>query len=394
MGHSMGSNPTPNVRGDQQLNTPAADPALLPSAAVDAANPALPTPPGGGGAAVAVAAANPALASPAAGGGAAANPALPPPAVGGAAANPPLPPPAAGGAPANPALAAGGGAAAAANPALPAPTAAGWQNANKGKVPPKPEWTIWHTIGQVFLVVAIGVLGWSLPPRMAFIATLVLMTSMLAIAGHGVIGLWLGALIDERNKLSLSRLQMIMWTLVVLSGFVVAALWNISCGNRAESLNIGIPDQLWWLMGISTTSLAASPLIRSLRTADLPPEVKASLASTETRTTEELQRQGQPAEVIDTQGKIIVWKWPWDARFADLIQGDEIGNAAQLDLGKVQLLFFTLVAVLTYGAALASTFDTVTAIHSFPLLNESMVTLLGISHAGFLTHNAVPHTPG
>jgi hypothetical protein len=100
-----------------------------------------------------------------------------------------------------------------------------------------------------------------------------------------------------------------------------------------------------------------------------------------------------PPDTIDTQGKIVIWKWPQDARLADLFQGDEVGNAAHLDLGKVQMFFFTLVLVLTYTAALVLMFtDASTAITGLPPVDQGMVALLGISHAGFLANNAVPHS--
>src|SRR5690242_9175502 len=96
---------------------------------------------------------------------------------------------------------------------------------------------------------------------------MVLMALFTTIAGHGVVGLWHGVLIDERNRLSLSRLQMVLWTIIVLSGFLIAALWNISRGVDAP-LEINVPKELWLLMGISVTSLVGSPLILSTKTAE------------------------------------------------------------------------------------------------------------------------------
>jgi hypothetical protein len=64
---------------------------------------------------------------------------------------------------------------------------------------------------------------------------------------------------------------------------------------------------------------------------------------------------------------------------ADMFRGEETGNAAFLDLGKVQMFFFTII-------------DGGVPIHEFPALDESIVALLGISHATFLTYQAVPHS--
>jgi len=86
------------------------------------------------------------------------------------------------------------------------------------------------------------------------------------VAGHGILGLWRGLLVDERNKMSLSRLQMILWTIIVLSGFLTVALLNIR-SRQADALSITVPPQLWLLIGISTTSLIGAPLILNTKMA-------------------------------------------------------------------------------------------------------------------------------
>lgn len=63
-------------------------------------------------------------------------------------------------------------------------------------------------------------------------------------------------------------------------------------------------------------------------------------------------------------------------------------------MSKVQMFFFTIIIILAYAAALGTMFGTArpTGIDAFPALNESVVALLGISQAGYLTYKAVPHT--
>lgn len=41
---------------------------------------------------------------------------------------------------------------------------------------------------------------------------LILITAFIVLSGYGVTGRWRGILIDNRNKLSLSRLQLLSWT--------------------------------------------------------------------------------------------------------------------------------------------------------------------------------------
>ena len=96
---------------------------------------------------------------------------------------------------------------------------------------------------------------------------------------------------------------------------------------------------------------------------------------------------------LTNRGLVIANETAQAASLADLFTGDEVGNFAELDLSKVQMFFFTVVIILAYAAALGSMFMSAgSGIASFPALNESVVALLGISQAGYLTYKAVPHT--
>ena len=64
-------------------------------------------------------------------------------------------------------------------------------------------------------------------------------------------------------------------------------------------------------------------------------------------------------------------------------------------MGKVQMFFFTLVAVVTYGSMLWSLFRSDgTALNEviFPAVNTSLLAILGISHAGYLAEKTADHT--
>lgn len=92
--------------------------------------------------------------------------------------------------------------------------------------------------------------------------TLVGMVLFTMLASYSITGrFWLGWLINEQYRMSLSRLQMFLWAVVVLSAFFVAVLANISAGHIQMAVNIAIPQELWLAMGISVTSLVSSPLI-------------------------------------------------------------------------------------------------------------------------------------
>jgi hypothetical protein len=264
------------------------------------------------------------------------------------------------------------------------------------------KWRGLHTIGLLAILVITVIFGLQNPSTpvlrvWSWLDTLLLLTAFAILAGHGVTGKWQGFLIDERNKISLSRLQMVLWTILVLSGYLSAALTNVRNG-QPDPLAIAIPSQLWLLMGISTTSLVGTPLIRS---------TKESEEEIQLQRTDPGEPMNEPAEEeeisltrglkrtairgIATRGTIVYNTSADRARWADLFKGEEIGNFVLLDLGKIQMFYFTFVLVFVYAVTLGSTFAHAEGkITDFPALDTGMIALLGISHAGYLANKAVP----
>jgi len=238
----------------------------------------------------------------------------------------------------------------------------------------RPRWRPLHTLLLAAIVTGIAVIGVALPRQdgrllfigqrtvVAWLAIAVLMAALAAVAGHGVTGLWRGVLIDDRHRLSLSRLQMLLWTVLVLSAYMAAALANI--GRDADKpLTVDIPSELWLAMGISTASLVAAPIALAYKESKRPGQLKS-----------------EPS--------------PSDSMFSDLFRGEEITDNDHLDLGKVQMFLFTVVVILGYGLAVGDMFEgTPGAFTSLPAVDEAVVTLLAISHAGYLTKKAVPTSP-
>jgi hypothetical protein len=249
-----------------------------------------------------------------------------------------------------------------------------------------PKWTAGHDLGLALVLVAIGLVGLLASPvftMTSWLAILALLTVFTIVAGHGVTGLWYGLLIDGRNKMSLSRLQMLLWTLLVLSGFLAAGLYNIATGHT-DPLAIAIPPDLWLLMGISLTSLVGSPLIVNAKKAKPANDEEAH------RTLETLKRQVRAK--VQVVGQVVVNEQPEDAHWSDMFRGGEAGNAAHLDLGKVQMFIFTLILALAYGAALAALFaEAQGKIAELPGLGSGIVFLLGLSHAGYLANKVLPN---
>jgi len=215
------------------------------------------------------------------------------------------------------------------------------------------KWQVPVLFAIVVAIVMIGIRA-EMPPQRAWYTILALLFLFALIAGQGLTGSWRGLLIDERNKMSLSRLQLLSWTLVILSAIMAAAMSNVARGLQAP-LDFTIPSELWVLMGISTTSLIAAPAILS-----------------------------NAKEKVEKRDK-------GEAAWGDLLCGEETSNDDKLDLGKMQMFFFTLILIVAYGAQLRGMFiGADTGITSLPIVEGGMNVLLGISHTGYLASKAVP----
>ena len=228
-------------------------------------------------------------------------------------------------------------------------------------------WKYWHTIALIVIITVIYIIGLISP------ANKILQTCMLTMLGmilftmfvsHGVTGYFLyGWLINEQNRISLSRLQMFLWTVMILSAFIAAVFANFQLNPQLGVLDIGIPKELWWAMGISTTSLVASPLI----------------LSNESKILQGMRKKKKG--VLDR----VKCNTP---SISDLFRGEFESNKDIVDLSRIQNLFFTLMLVSAYGAILWTVMDEATKnkelITKFPEINSSLIALLAISHSGYL----------
>jgi len=238
-----------------------------------------------------------------------------------------------------------------------------------------------------FMPFEMGVATW-------LIVLLLLVLSSVVI-GYTVSGVWWGILVDTRNMVSLSRLQLVAWTILVLSALLTAALTNVSWAIYGQAhalvdpLAIALPEELWALMGISTASFAGATLIKGNK-AQNPATPTLNFRG---RVQLEATRGAQPGQTTAIVGRLVANNSVVSSSAGDIFRGEEIGNADHVDLGKVQMFYFTAIVVVAYGFALASMFaGGVGRITEFPDLSSSMLTLLGISHAGYLTIKGASHT--
>lgn len=218
-----------------------------------------------------------------------------------------------------------------------------------------------------------------------FVASMALMSIELAVIGWLVNGRPIGAFINSRYCLSLSKLQAGAWTVVVLSAFATAAAFNAAAmmfqDSSVTALAVTIPNDLLLAMGISATSLVAAPALLS---------TKANQDdASETARTAAAARAGTH---VGVNGKIATKCKPEDASWADLVTGDEIGNFAMPDLSKIQQAFITLLLLGCYVAYIyADLSGSSETISSLPAVDKSFVWLMAISHASYLAYKATPH---
>jgi hypothetical protein len=211
-----------------------------------------------------------------------------------------------------------------------------------------------------------------------WILTAILMIFFLGTIGKAINGRWTGILIDHDHVMRLSRFQIVIWTVIILSAFLAIATTRIYAGDP-DPLNIAIDRSLWALLGISSASLVATPLILDVK-------------KEKTLKQDVLDSNVYPLE--NREGIAFKNQQDSDAKFTDIFEGDEIGNHKHVDMSKVQMFFFTIIAALSYIVLLFNLFSSGTMLTGLPLLPDGLIAIIAISHGTYLTYKMVDHTPG
>ncbi len=201
-----------------------------------------------------------------------------------------------------------------------------------------------------------------------WIALLILLLICFLLLGVWICRLPLGILIDSRGKMSLSRLQIVLWSWIIISAFFAVAI-------TAWTMNIDVPEQIWALMGISVGTTAGAVIVQGGKTNQEP----ADSIPTEQKN-------------VSRQGILKTNESTREASLKELFCGEELGDHQSVDISKVQMFFFSIAMVLGYAGVLWSTSWPASGPAEFPELSTSLVALLGISQAGYLTVKAAPKT--
>lgn len=223
------------------------------------------------------------------------------------------------------------------------------------------------------------------PRFFAWISCLGGMLGLFVLAGLKIRGRALGVLIDERNRYSLSRLQITLWTALVLATLYAVYIANIVRGPAISALNVNLDYNLIALMGFSLASFVAAPMALSRKAGQ--PGGDQELA---TNGPQLLKAQNLSAPPSAT-GQILVKNDPKDARLADLIRGEDVANAMVVDLPRLQMLLITAVIVFVYGATVGHALGgTDWVLMNLPKLNETLLLLALISHSGYVVGKLIP----
>jgi hypothetical protein len=233
--------------------------------------------------------------------------------------------------------------------------------------------------------------GQELSLVLPLICTMVSMAILMLAAGLAWKGLWFGVLVDERNRISMSRVQQVAWTILLLSGVIVMAWFNAALMGGPDAANAGFElfpsmvGQLWAALGIN---LAVTPILSSaiLDSKAAPQQGQTQLG---------LRSFVRPA-ALDTNPSPSEYSW------LDLVTGETTDTENQLDVGRIQHLVISGGLLTTYFMALIGWLDHIPgsavtdAIANHKALFADMpgvgsgtfVGLLAVSHAGYLAFKA------
>jgi len=194
-------------------------------------------------------------------------------------------------------------------------------------------------------------------------------------AGYAARKNLVGILIDTRGRFSLNHLQIVMWTVIILSSIVGVFLARLVAGE-ADLMHFAIPQELLILMGISVGSATSAGAVKAAKDigpsapkiarvgAVFPVAARARLA--------QALAGGAPAAV---EHRTI------EAHFSQVVQEEEGDQGdVSVDVTKFQNLVFTALA----GIAYVVLFWSRGTIDALPPLPNELLWLLGISHAGYV----------
>jgi hypothetical protein len=207
--------------------------------------------------------------------------------------------------------------------------------------------------------------------------------------GLGTKARLLGVWIDERNRVSLARAQVTLWTVVALAGYGTAALYNSGLGGATAFPMI--PAAIAAALGISFAAPAISALI--LKTKDFgaagSPSDLIKRVGQRAPDDNDFRNRGGLVDV-DDQSPLEIRDKPSDASIADVFLGELASQANSADISRLQNVTFTITLVMGYAAMLVNQLGAIpveTILSGVPALPDPggpFTAVLLASHAAYL----------
>lgn len=166
----------------------------------------------------------------------------------------------------------------------------------------------------------------------------------------------LGILIDDRGRFSLTHLQLVVWTIVILSLICGICLGRWFEG-LADPLGFSVPSQVLGLLGVAGGSAVIASGVKSTKNIATPQQVAASNETDKPRL----------AQIFLAE----------EGAFADKV----------IDVAKFQGFIVTVVLIVAYvGLAIQAINDagSVEKVTALPDFSATFLTLLGISQVTYV----------
>lgn len=234
----------------------------------------------------------------------------------------------------------------------------------------------------------------------SFAIILFVISAGLAKRGH-----WLGAFVDDRNRVSLSSTQQLLWTVVLFGGITILGIFNIallsdsvrsiaqvSSDQEGFLANVSFfPEmnlQLWLVLGLT---VVASPLASKFLVSK---NVKNDIQSDKPELIEAQQVENEPA-VNRSSLKEADW--------SDLFTDEKQPGSNKVDISRLQHLVITglllggyLIMLVGYVRDIDASAIYTALLTGFPVFREmppiddTFIILLGISHGSYLAFKKLP----
>jgi hypothetical protein len=221
--------------------------------------------------------------------------------------------------------------------------------------------------------------------RWQYVTVTAILVALCIVAGVLVNGRLEGVLIDDRNRMSLARMQWVAWIIVLLGAYFVEAVWNVAHSGSFPEMQI----ELFSLLGIVSGSSVVSSLIVDAK--KRPPVVPSGQPQAiQPLAVQPMAASDHPGHKgsMDINYKVAEASW------ADLYLGEEVANRYVVDVSRLQKLIVTVLLVLAYLIYLWEAFSpSVPGELAMPAVGTTFLSLLGISHGAYLASKATPKTP-